>query len=86
MQNPNLRPKIMENNSQRGKKEENRNLRYFFVILCLNHQISISKVFCDPLQNAVQTVLYCVLCWPISPLGGTIYYQEVQVSSQDTAV
>ena len=30
----------------------------------------ILKVFCDPLQNAVQTVLYCVLCRPISPFGG----------------
>ena len=26
-------------------------------------------MFCDPLQNAVQTILYCVLCWP-SGFGG----------------
>ena len=36
---------------------------------CLNHQMFILKVFCDPSQNTTQTGLYCILCRPVSPLG-----------------
>ena len=49
MQNPNLRSKMMENSPPEVKKEENWNLTifyFFFVILCLNHQMLILKLFC----------------------------------------
>ena len=43
------------------KKEENRNPIVFFVILCLNHQMFILKVFEGLVQNAVEHVFYSVL-------------------------